>query len=220
LLLKRTVLKGKAQAFLLELPTYKWPSLRTVFHRVYEQGREFCISAGTIIFAVAIVIWALGYYPRPAAIAAEHDAQRATAEAEYAADLTGKSTSLGAGAHPAALFEDPAIAPLIAELETMEAEIEDENPADSVQAAKLEFLARNPKNGPVALGLFEARRQRAKKLDEIDRDQAGAYLRQSFLAWAAWGSSSNQWCGRSAGIGESAPRSSPHFPPVRLSSPP
>ncbi|MGB0716742.1 MAG: ferrous iron transport protein B, partial [Phycisphaerae bacterium] len=60
-ILNRTMLKGRAPSFLMELPSYKWPSVRTVFFRLYEQGREFCISAGTIIFATTIIIWALGY---------------------------------------------------------------------------------------------------------------------------------------------------------------
>jgi ferrous iron transport protein B len=76
LILKRTVLKGPSQSFLMELPTYKWPSPRIVFFRMYEQGKAFCVSAGTLIFAVAIVIWALGYYPHPAAIAGAHQLER------------------------------------------------------------------------------------------------------------------------------------------------
>lgn len=79
LILKHTVLKGETQPFLMELPTYKWPSAGTVLYRVYEQGREFCVSAGTIIFAVTIVVWVLGYYPHSASIAADHEAQRAAA---------------------------------------------------------------------------------------------------------------------------------------------
>jgi len=79
LILKRTVLKGPPQSFLMELPTYKWPSPRIVFHRMFEQGRAFCVSAGTLIFAVAIVIWALGYYPHPAAIAQAHQVEREAA---------------------------------------------------------------------------------------------------------------------------------------------
>jgi ferrous iron transport protein B len=88
LLLKKTILKGKPQSFLLELPTYKWPSPRTVFVRVYEQGREFCVTAGTIIFAVTVVIWALGYYPRPASIAADHQTQRDAITAQFHASTT------------------------------------------------------------------------------------------------------------------------------------
>jgi ferrous iron transport protein B len=90
LLLKCTILKGDTQAFLMELPTYKWPSPRTVIYRVYEQGREFVVSAGTIIFAVAVVVWALGYYPRPPGIATQHEVMRVEARAvhENNADAT------------------------------------------------------------------------------------------------------------------------------------
>ena len=79
LILKRTVLKGPSQSFLMELPTYKWPSPRIVLFRMYEQGKAFCVSAGTLIFAVAIVIWALGYYPHPAAIGEAHQLEREAA---------------------------------------------------------------------------------------------------------------------------------------------
>jgi ferrous iron transport protein B len=96
---KRTLLKGPAESLLIELPTYKWPSPRIVFHRVYEQGKQFCLSAGTVIFAVAIVVWALGYYPRPASIGAEHEARRGAAREEHASRLQ----EIEAGSDPAAI---------------------------------------------------------------------------------------------------------------------
>jgi ferrous iron transport protein B len=71
LVLKRTLLKGKAPAFVMELPTYKAPAWRMVLHRMTERGWEFLRRAGTTIFAVSVVIWALTYYPRPASIGRE-----------------------------------------------------------------------------------------------------------------------------------------------------
>jgi ferrous iron transport protein B len=49
--------------------------------KVYREGREFLQRAGTLIFAVTIVVWALAYFPRAESIAATYDAQRAQAEA-------------------------------------------------------------------------------------------------------------------------------------------
>ena len=86
LILKRTVLKGPAQSFLMELPCYKWPAPKTVFFRLFEQGKAFTVSAGTMIFAVAIVVWALGYYPRPASVGAEHQALREAARSALSAE--------------------------------------------------------------------------------------------------------------------------------------
>jgi len=81
LLARRFCFRGQTQPFLIELPAYRWPSARNVLYRMYASGREFVLRAGTIIFAASIVIWALGYYPRSATIAAEHDAQRTEARA-------------------------------------------------------------------------------------------------------------------------------------------
>lgn len=67
LLLKRTLLRGDTPPFVIELPSYKRPSLRTVFHRVFERGWLFLRCAGTMILAVSIVVWAALYYPHDAA---------------------------------------------------------------------------------------------------------------------------------------------------------
>lgn len=64
-LLKRTVLKGATPPFVMELPIYKRPSLKLVGYRAYDRGKAFVQSAGTIILAMAIVIWALSYFPSP-----------------------------------------------------------------------------------------------------------------------------------------------------------
>ncbi len=64
LLLKRTLLRGAAPPFLMEMPAYKWPSPRVVLHRMFDRGWDFLNNAGTIIFAVSIVMWGALYYPR------------------------------------------------------------------------------------------------------------------------------------------------------------
>lgn len=68
--LKRTLLAGEIPVFLMELPSYKLPSARTVFERIVDRGLAFCRRAGTLILATTVVIWALQYYPRPASVRA------------------------------------------------------------------------------------------------------------------------------------------------------
>jgi ferrous iron transport protein B len=76
--LKKTLLRGSTPPFVLEMPSYKLPSLRNVGYRMVERGWAFVARAGTVIFAVTIVIWALAYYPRsPERVAADIAAQRA-----------------------------------------------------------------------------------------------------------------------------------------------
>ena len=85
-LLKKTLLRGETPPFVMELPTYKMPSLRIVAFRMAERGWAFIARAGTVIFAVTIVVWALTYYPRSEEqVAADIAAQRAQVQNDAAA---------------------------------------------------------------------------------------------------------------------------------------
>jgi len=64
LVFKRTLLRGEAPVFVMEMPVYKRPSIATVLHRMYDAGKAFLVRAGTVILASMIVIWALLYFPR------------------------------------------------------------------------------------------------------------------------------------------------------------
>ncbi len=83
LLLKRTALRGPTPTFLIELPPYRWPNLRSVGLRLLERGRVFLVRAGTVIFSVALVVWALAYFPRSEAVAEQYAQTRAATETAY-----------------------------------------------------------------------------------------------------------------------------------------
>ncbi|MFO0806168.1 MAG: ferrous iron transport protein B [Gemmataceae bacterium] len=63
LLLKRTLLKGATPLFVMELPAYKRPMLRSILRRMWDAGSAFVARAGKIILATMIVVWALLYFP-------------------------------------------------------------------------------------------------------------------------------------------------------------
>ncbi len=76
--LKRTLLRGSTPPFVMELPSYKVPSIRLVVQRMFNQGWGFVRRAGTIILAVSVIVWAASYFP--------HD--RASVEGPYQARLS------------------------------------------------------------------------------------------------------------------------------------
>ena len=61
--LGKTILKGKPQELVLELPPYRWPSLRVAFLTVWDRGLVFLKQAGTIILVLSIIIWAAMTFP-------------------------------------------------------------------------------------------------------------------------------------------------------------
>ncbi len=79
LLLKRSALRGERPTFMLTLPEFRYPNVRTVAIKLLDRARVFLKRAGTVIFAVAVIIWALAYFPRSEAV--EQSAGRAAAEA-------------------------------------------------------------------------------------------------------------------------------------------
>ena len=62
-ILKRTLFKGMSAPFVMELPTYKVPSLKGVLLHTWDKTKGFLRKAGTIILASSIVIWILSYLP-------------------------------------------------------------------------------------------------------------------------------------------------------------
>jgi ferrous iron transport protein B len=90
LVLTRTVFRGPPQPFVMELPGWRWPRPAVVLERVREAVWSFLSSAGTLIVAVSIVVWALASYPRnEAAIEAEVAAERAALAARVATAADG-----------------------------------------------------------------------------------------------------------------------------------
>lgn len=56
---KKTIFKGEAPMFVMELPPYRLPSFRSLMIHTWEKGKHFIIKAGTYILAVSIFVWFL-----------------------------------------------------------------------------------------------------------------------------------------------------------------
>lgn len=63
-LLKNTILKTGTSTFVMELPTYKFPSFRNVGLKIWEGAWSFVRDAGTVIVAATIIVWAAAWFPR------------------------------------------------------------------------------------------------------------------------------------------------------------
>jgi len=64
--LKRTVLKSDPAPFIMELPPYRLPNVRTIFQNMYQRAWMFLKRAGTVILAISVILWGLMYFPRNA----------------------------------------------------------------------------------------------------------------------------------------------------------
>jgi ferrous iron transport protein B len=60
---KRTLFRGEAPAFIMELPPYRMPSLRSLCLHTWEKGKHFLFKAGTYILAISVMVWFLLHLP-------------------------------------------------------------------------------------------------------------------------------------------------------------
>ena len=56
---KKTIFKGEAVPFVMELPNYRMPGLKNVARLLWDKAKDFLTRAFTVIFMASIVIWFL-----------------------------------------------------------------------------------------------------------------------------------------------------------------
>jgi ferrous iron transport protein B len=59
LIFKKTLFRGEAPMFIMELPPYRMPTLRSLLLHTWEKGKHFLVKAGTYILAVSVIVWFL-----------------------------------------------------------------------------------------------------------------------------------------------------------------
>ena len=99
LLLRSTLLRGEEAPFVMELPPYRVPTMRSVVGRIIDRSGAYLKKAGTIILAISMLMWVLTSYPKPPEVV-DVPAEQQPSALEYSiAGRIGK-------------FIEPAIAPL------------------------------------------------------------------------------------------------------------
>jgi ferrous iron transport protein B len=87
LLLKRSALRGPTPTFILALPEFHIPNIQTVLMKLLDRARIFLRRAGTVIFTVAVIVWALAYFPRSELV----ETQRIDAQTQAVQTLQGEA---------------------------------------------------------------------------------------------------------------------------------
>jgi len=86
-LFKRLFFHKQEAPFVMELPPYRMPTLRTTLRHMWNKGEQYLKKMGGIIMLASILIWALGYFPVDEEIARKYEVQQAAVEATYAAQV-------------------------------------------------------------------------------------------------------------------------------------
>lgn len=63
-ILSMTVFKGESAPFVMELPPYRLPTMRSIFMHMWEKSWLYLKKAGTLILAISVILWVLAVFPQ------------------------------------------------------------------------------------------------------------------------------------------------------------
>lgn len=80
LIMRHTLLRGKAAPFLMELPNYHWPSLQSVYIKTWERLKGFIVNAGKVIVPMVLVLNILNSWGMDGSFGKENSQQSVLSE--------------------------------------------------------------------------------------------------------------------------------------------
>lgn len=83
LLFKKAIFKQPDIPFVMELPPYRTPTLRTILKHMWNRAEQYLRKIGGVILVASIIIWALGYFPRETSLDHTFDNKIATIHSRY-----------------------------------------------------------------------------------------------------------------------------------------
>lgn len=90
LVFKKTLFAGPRPPFIMELPPYHLPRAWPLIRAMWDRSKLFLTNAGTTIFAVCVVIWALSYFPRLTEANISPDVKAKLAQLDLARDANAR----------------------------------------------------------------------------------------------------------------------------------
>jgi len=106
--LRMTILRGEPTPFVMELPPYRFPTLRGLIIHTWERTWQYIKKAGTIILGISILLWAMMTFPGlPPAEQEIFEAQRIQALAATPAEITAElSAESGSASEQARILKE------------------------------------------------------------------------------------------------------------------
>ncbi len=86
-LFKRTLFKGEAAPFVMELPPYRLPTLKSLFIHMWDRTKIYLKKMGGVVLVFSIIIWFLGAFPTQVPYSRDYDAQIKKLEARLESNI-------------------------------------------------------------------------------------------------------------------------------------
>jgi len=83
MLFKKTLFRADDLPFVMELPPYRMPTLRSILKHMWFKSQQYLRKMGSVILVASIIIWALGYFPQNVSYSRDYKAEMEQVETHY-----------------------------------------------------------------------------------------------------------------------------------------
>jgi len=188
LIFRKLLFPGTMEPFVMEMPPYRWPTLRSVLTQMWERSVLYLKKAGTLILAAAILVWFVTNYPADVPYSKDYAKEMAAVEETFAARV---ADEVFAPLGIKALTDDKELKTAVDQIAAIEAREnkpgalsaaspEAEALAAAKQAQLAEIKAAHPAIFSLAVRYEELDRQRIEALEKLKREQVKEKLAQSY----------------------------------------
>lgn len=173
MIFRKFLFAGDTEAFVMEMPPYHLPTLRSIVTHMWERSVLYLKKAGTLILAATVLVWFLTNYPSDVQYSQDFDQQKAAIETAFEGQV---AEEILVPLHLEKLEDNPELAALIDKIKELKAAAEEAG--DNPQLAELE--QNNPVLYPVATNYLDLGDQREEAVKKIEREQAAEKLSNSY----------------------------------------
>jgi ferrous iron transport protein B len=171
---RKLLFPGDSEAFVMEMPPYHLPTLRSIFTIMWERSVLYLKKAGTLILAASILIWFATNYPDEVEYSKDYDQAKTLVEEQFSAQVAEEIFGPLKIEKPE---DNGALTALVGQI----AAIHDEKAGEEATAAKLAELEQGQAGlFPLALRYYELEQEKSAATDKLDKEQAGEKLAGSY----------------------------------------
>ncbi|EGO62730.1 ferrous iron transport protein B [Acetonema longum] len=183
------LLTGEAEPFVMEMPPYHVPTVRSILIHMWERCMLYLKKAGTVILAVSVIIWFLSSYPKEIEYSKDYEALTAAAEAAFTEQV---AKEVAAPLNIEKIEDHSALAELIAKVKDLDETLaasgeelgEDSEEYRQAEIARDNEVAAlktaNPAIFSAAAQYLELEAARDATAEQLAREQAGEDLAGSY----------------------------------------
>lgn len=176
--LRKYVFKGAAEPFVMEMPPYHLPTLRSVVTHMWERSIMYFKKAATFILAASIIIWFLTAFPQDVEYSQDYDA----AKAEVTAMHEQKATTILDEAQLANDGDKDKVSEIYDQMLALDEEHKDDPKDPNAEEPPYFEDLKSEELYPVAWSLYVNHQEEDDEVKALDLEQGKEKIEQSYAA--------------------------------------